>query len=274
VVNGDATISLWDLIGRHETARFPVETGTTVCATSPDGMAVVLRNADSGKVWMRRIDATNSDIQVAGARAHNSRGAFSPDGKQFAVGGSEQSLRLGATDGSTPVHVLKHPIETTTEILFSHDGSQIFTVNESGKLRVCDTVTGEIVWELAAHNRPINGIALDPGGVRLATSSLDETVGLWDLTTRRKLGSFGKSSLGYRCVTFSRDGKRIAASAGENLVQVWDVDFQREVARFKKTERIGAVRFAADDRTLVIADRQPTESLSRADLRRNRTRER
>ena len=160
---------------------------------------------------------------------------------------------MGATDGSTPVRVLKHPTDAPHEILFSHDGRQIFTANESGKIRVYDTATGEIAWELAAHKFTVNGIALDPDGLRLATSSLDETVGLWDLTTRRKLGSYGKSSLGYRSVTFSRDGKRIAAVAGENLVQVWDVASKREVARFKKTERIRAVRFAADDRTLVIA---------------------
>jgi len=53
-------------------------------------------------------------------------------------------------------------------------------------------------------------------------------------------------------VTFSRDGRRIAAAAGEKLVQVWDVASKREVARFKKTERIMTVRFAVDDRTLVI----------------------
>jgi eukaryotic-like serine/threonine-protein kinase len=254
VVNADATISLWDLIGRQETARFPVETGTTVIATSPNGTAVVLRNADSKKVWMRRIDATKSEIQVEGAEPDKSLAAFSSDGKQFAISGNERLLCLGATDGSTPVRVLKHPSDAPHEILFSHDGRQVFMATESGKIRVYDTATGEIAWELPAHKFTANGAALDPDGVRLATTSLDETVRLWDLTTpaRRTLGSYGKSPLGYRAVTFSRDGRRIAAAAGENLVQVWDVASKREVARFKKTERIMTVRFAVDDRTLVI----------------------
>jgi eukaryotic-like serine/threonine-protein kinase len=47
VVNGDATVSFWDLIGRRETGRFPVETVTTVLATSPTVTAVVLRNSES-----------------------------------------------------------------------------------------------------------------------------------------------------------------------------------------------------------------------------------
>ena len=254
VVNGDATVSLWDLIGRRETGRFPVETGTTVLATSPHGTAFVLGNMPSGKVWLHRIDATNSDIQVEGAIAHKSVATFSPEGKQFAVSGSEQLLRVGATDGSAPVRVLKHPIDLTTEILFSHDGRQIFVANESKKLRVCDTATGEVVWDFAAHEHVINGVALDAEGRRLATSSSDETVSLWDLATRRKLGSYGKSPLGYHSVSFSRDGKRIAAASGEGgPVKVWDIASGREVARFKYTERVLKVRFAADDRTLVLA---------------------
>jgi WD40 repeat protein/serine/threonine protein kinase len=254
VVNGDATLSLWDLIGRRETGRFPIGTGTTVLAASPNGTAFVLGNIPSGKVWMHRIDATNSDVQIEGAIAHKSVATFSADGQQFAISGSEQFLRVGATGGSAPVRVLKHPIDLTTEILFSHDGRQIFAANESKKLRVCDTATGEIVWDFQAHDHVINGVALDAEGRRLATSSSDETVGLWDLATRRKLGSYGKSPLGYHSVSFSRDGKRIAAASGEGgPVKVWDIESGREVARFKYTERVVKVRFAADDRTLVIA---------------------
>ena len=252
VVNGDATMSLWDLIGRRETERFAVETGATVLAASPNGTAVVLGNRLSRMVRLHRINAANSDIQIEGAPADTSLATFSSDGKQFAVADKDKLWRIGATDGSTPVRVLKHPNDAPHEILFSHDGRQILMATESGKVRVYDTATGEIAWELAAHKFTVNGVALDPDGVRLATTSLDETVGLWDLTTRRKLGSYGKSSLGYRAVTFSRDGRRIAAVAGENLVQVWDVASKREVARFKKTERIMTVRFAVDDRTLII----------------------
>jgi WD40 repeat protein/tRNA A-37 threonylcarbamoyl transferase component Bud32 len=253
VANANATVSFWDLMERRETGRFPVETDTTVLATSPTGTAVVLGNRKSDKVWLHRIDATNSDIQVEGAIARKAIACFSSDGKQFAVSGSEQFLRVETTDGSGPVRVLKHPIDMTTEVLFSHDGRQIFAANESGKLRVCDTTTGEIVWDIAAHGHVINGIALDAEGHRLATSSSDGTVGLWDLVTRRKLGSYGKSSLGYLSVSISRDGKRIAASSGEGPVKVWDVASRQEVARFKGAARVLKVRFAADDRTLVIA---------------------
>jgi len=252
VVNGDATLSFWDLSARRETTRVPIDPGTTILAASPTGKAVVLAG-QSGKVWRHRIDATNSDVQVEGARAHKAIAAFSPDGEKFAVGGRGQYLRVGMTDGSTPIHVLKHPIDMTTEILFSHDGRQIFSANESGKLRVCDVGTGEMDVEFRAHEHVIAGIALDADGRRLATTSSDGTVGLWDVATRRKTCTYGTSAIGYLSVSFSRDGKRIAAASGEGPVKVWDVASGLEVARFKGTERVLTVRFAADDVTLLIA---------------------
>jgi len=252
VATTNETLSLWNLFERREIKRFLVESNTTVLATSSQGTAFVLGNSLSRKLRVHRIDQANSDIELEGALSDTCLAAFSVDGKQFAVAEKDRVLRIGATDGSTPVRLFRHPSDAPHDILFSHDGRQVFAATASGKVRAYDTATGEIAWELGAHKVNVNGVALAPDGVRLATTSLDETVGLWDLTTRRKLGSYGKSSLGYRSVTFSRDGKRIAAAAGENLVQVWDVASRREVARFKKTERIGTVRFADDDRTLVI----------------------
>jgi len=85
----------------------------------------------------------------------------------------------------------------------------------------------------------------------LATTSNDGTIGLWKLATRQKLGSYGKSSLGYASVSFSRDGKRLAGFSREGQVKLWDIASGREVARFKYPD-VFTVRFAADDRTLVI----------------------
>jgi WD40 repeat protein len=212
-------------------------------------------NAQPGKIWMHRVDATNSDVQVEGVPARKAIAAFSADGRRFAVGGREQIMRVGMTDGSAPMQAMKHPIDVTTDILFSHDGLQVFAANESGMVRVCDSTTGELVREFHAHKHVTAGLALDSGG-RLATSSADGTVGLWDLGKNRKISSYGRSPLGYRSVTFSRNGQRIAAASGGGRVEIWDVVSAREVARIKSAEPVLNVRFAADDQTLVITTRR------------------
>jgi eukaryotic-like serine/threonine-protein kinase len=252
VVNDDATLSVWNLIERRESGRIPVEKGTKALAISPNGKAVVLGNQYSDEVWLHRIDA-GGDIPVDGARAHRSLAAFSRDGKQFAVGGKNQRLRMGMTDGSTPVQQANLPVDETTEILFTGDGRQILVANESDRVRACDAATGEMVLDFSPHKDLVAGIALDEQGLRLATTSNDGTIGLWELATRQKLGSYGKDSMGYESVSFSRDGKRIAAfSRAAQQVKLWDIESGREVARFKYPDQVLTVRFAVDDRTLVI----------------------
>jgi eukaryotic-like serine/threonine-protein kinase len=252
MVNDDATLSVWNLIEQREADRRPVEKGAKALAMSPDGKAVVLGNKSSDKVWLHRSDA-DRDTPIDGARAHRALATFSRDGRQFAVGGKGQRLRIGMTDGSTPVREAKLPVDETTEILFTHDGRQVLVANESHKVRACDAVTGEMVWEFRPHQDLVAGVALDEEGLRLATTSNDGTIGLWELATRQKLGSYGKDSMGYESVSFSRDGKRLAAfSRAAQQVKLWDIASAREVARFKYPEQVLTVRFAADDRTLVI----------------------
>ena len=252
MVNDDATLSVWNLIEQREAHRIPVEKGAKALALSPDGKAVVLGNKTSDTVWLHRIDA-DADIPIDGARAHRALATFSRDGKQFAVGGKGQRLRMGMTDGSTPVHEAELPVDETTEILFTGDGRQVLVAYESHKVRACDAVTGEMVLEFRPHSDLVAGIALDEEGLRLATTSNDGTIGLWELATSRKLGSYGKDSMGYESVSFSRDGKRLAAfSRAAQQVKLWDIASGREVARFKYPEQVLTVRFASDDRTLVI----------------------
>jgi WD40 repeat protein len=252
MVNDDATLSVWNLIERREADGMPVETGTKALAISPDGKAVVLANKNSDKVWLHRIDA-GGDIPIDRARAHRALATFSPDGKQFAVGGKGQRLRMEMTDGSTPVREAELPVDEATEILFTQDGRQILVAYESHKVRACDAATGEMVLEFRPHQDLVAGLALDEEGLRLATTSNDGTIALWELATRRKLGSYGKDSMGNESVSFSRDGKRLAAfSRAAQQVKLWDIASGREVARFKYPEQVLTVRFAADDRTLVI----------------------
>ena len=120
-------------------------------------------------------------------------------------------------------------------------------------VRACDAATGDMVLEFRPHEHVVAGIALDKEGLRLATTSADGTIRLWELATRRKLGSYGMGSMGYESVSFSRDGKRLAAfSRDAQQVKFWDIASGREVARFKYSDQVLTVRFAADDRTLVI----------------------
>jgi WD40 repeat protein len=74
------------------------------------------------------------------------------------------------------------------------------------------------------------------GGERIASASMDGTVGLWDADTGQALtdrltGHWGPVN----GVAFSPDGKRLASAGGDTTVRLWDIDATPEALCDKLT---------------------------------------
>jgi type II secretory pathway component GspD/PulD (secretin) len=74
---------------------------------------------------------------------------------------------------------------------------------------------------LKGHTAAVTGVAFSPDGRRLATSSLDRTVHLWDPATGKVLLSLSGDKAGLLCVAFSPDGRLLASGGDDNAVRLW-----------------------------------------------------
>ena len=89
---------------------------------------------------------------------------------------------------------------------------------------------------------PVQAVAFDGDGARLATGSSYGTVRVWDPHERTQLGVLSGSRAGIRQVAFSADGTRVLAVSGNEL-GLWDVSSDPRILRGHSTY-VYDVRFA------------------------------
>ncbi|XYI01494.1 eIF2A-related protein [Sorangium sp. So ce1128] len=86
---------------------------------------------------------------------------------------------------------------------------------------------------VSGHSGPINALAWAPDGKRLASAGDDQTVRIWDTSTRNELARFRGHSNAVRAVTWHPDGKHLASAGDDQTVRIWDAGTGKEIARLK-----------------------------------------
>ena len=114
--------------------------------------------------------------------------------------------------GDTSISVMKQ----------SEDGSSLAVADDKNAIAIWDLAsvvkkgTREPLWKMRGHTYSINDLTFSRDNARLASTSTDMTIRIWDTTSGRELINLPVLSRGLNpFVVFSRD---------DSLVQVWDMD--------------------------------------------------
>jgi DNA-binding SARP family transcriptional activator/WD40 repeat protein len=139
------------------------------------GSGVVLRDPVTLRP-LRRFDAAGSS------------GALSPDGRTFAIGAEDGTVRfLDLRSGALRTASGRHSSEVRG-VRFTPDGRSVVTVGDDAHALVWDVATAAATETLDGHGGPVVGAAVDPRGQTLYTAGFDGTVIAWDLGGARRLG--------------------------------------------------------------------------------------
>jgi RNA polymerase sigma factor (sigma-70 family) len=88
------------------------------------------------------------------------------------------------------------------------------------------------VRRFEGHGAGILRVAFSPDGRRAASSSMGNTIRLWDVATGKLVHALEGHSDRVDCVTFSPDGKRLLSGSWDGTVRLWDVESGKELKKF------------------------------------------
>jgi WD40 repeat protein len=238
---GVTLIRVWDVAGgtiRHKLEPPPAEEGywSRHLAFAPDGKTLAAsgyRRGYSGAIhfWDPATGRFKGKIEVS----DSSTGvlAFSPDSRLIATS-TGNSLRVWEVASGKEVAGNEEAHQGTLTRLAVAANGLVATASDDHTARVWDATTGQQKLKLL-HDHWVRAVAVSPDGTRLVSSSLDDTVRLWDLGNGRQIYRLpGHGELGgNRVVSFTADGKRFLSFGDDFYLRVWDVRTGKAVLEHK-----------------------------------------
>ncbi|PTB97123.1 hypothetical protein C9994_04185 [Marivirga lumbricoides] len=122
---------------------------------------------------------------------------------------------------SLTLNLQKGHSEVVKTVQLSEDGRYLFTGSRDKTIKMWDAESGLEIRTLFGHEHTINNISIDKKG-RIASSSADMTVNIWDHSTGEILWTSPKAKDFLTDVAFAPNGKQLALGGYENHVVIYD----------------------------------------------------
>lgn len=155
--------------------------------------------------------------------------AFTPDGKALAVaGGNGYTTLWDAATGNLEARFPSDPSGGTYCLVVSPDSSEIFTGGSTGNVGIWSVTTHQSLGTITTDNA-VGAMALSPNGQLLAVAGYDETIRIYNTTSRALAASLPSDDGHIWSMAFSPDGSTLAV--GSNVIQWWSVASHELITR-------------------------------------------
>jgi WD40 repeat protein len=216
-------------------------------------------------------DHFNQPYLVPNTSGHTSlvnRLLFTPDGKQLVSVSSDKTIRVWDVGRGATVRVLRPPVGKGKEgELFAADLSPDGKTLAVGgvpagngrfgyPIYLIDLAGGRIERTLLGHRNTILGLAFSPDGKRLASTSYDRTLRIWNPAAGTVVKTLEGHTEGMWDVVWSPDGRRLATASYDKTARLWSAESGQTEAVLKGHEdAVQCVAWSPDGKTIATGGR-------------------
>lgn len=253
---GDSGVRVWDAYTGAPGLALAQHLGTVWdVAFSRDGTRLATGGEDGTRVW--DVVTGMQIVSCAARRADVRAVAFSPDGKLVASAADDNTARIcDIRTDSLVAQLIGHSAEVygvawAGELLVtgSRDASAKLWVVNSDASDVHERVT------LSGHGNTVMRVAVNTGAERVATTSTDGTVRVWDAASGAQLLSLTGHRKRVTGVSFSRNDSVLATASWDGTARLWDVSPGGELPTLPgHATDLAAVSFDSTGRLVLTGD--------------------
>jgi WD40 repeat protein/Flp pilus assembly protein TadD len=230
----DRTIKLWDLQTRKlEQTLGPDNGKIQSLSLSPDGR-LLAASSDEGNVTVWEPANAKEVHRLEGHRGTVKSVAFHPDGGELASAGEDGIVRIWDAIAGTKIKTFESSYPDGDQLrpincmVYSPDGNTLAWGGADHHIRLWFRGLSEVGPQygrgpvLKGHTAPVTGLAFTPDSQRIASTSLDTTVKIWDPSSGREILSLRGHINPPNAVAFSKDGSRLASVC--SIIKIWETD--------------------------------------------------